>query len=372
MSQRYRDTSGHGIICGILLTSGLAALAIVLVLFTTWYCVLVSPNKLLMEKRVVYIADTLFQKQNAIQKGDSIVIAKQLAETATLTDSLKNVVERLDNQYHDDVDLMINKANGWIAFWIGIFGVIVGVVAIWQLFRQYKYEKLFKDLENENEQKMRKWVEEYTNNAMDLHRRQEMILESFGHKISAYNDEIIMSSVMMCVSITDPLASPDSLEWKKQVYYFLNKLLHSYSAYLKCLEKSTDEEKFCKISLILVCIKLALVRALPVFPSYEQNVSFFILKKKIEEVLEKLYVDHFTPEQLLASLHVVENEFSKMLSVVSFTSNPSLAKVENFTVTKRAKADKIEETSSKSTGDEQESLPNAKRNTDTCPRVKNG
>ena len=349
MNPKNRDTSRPGTICGILLTSGLAILAIILVVFFSWYCILVSPNKILTEKQVVYITDTLSGKKNEVQKGDSVMMARKLAETASLTDSLKNVVDRLDNQYHDDVDLMINKANGWIAFWIGIFGVIVGVVAIWQIFRQYKYEERFKDLKDESKEQLRIWIEDNDKTTKALQKEQELKLDYFGHQISAYNDEIIMSSVMMCVSITDPLASPDNQDWKRQVSYFLKKLRDSYSAYLKCLEKSTDEDKFCKISLILVCIKLALVRALPVFPSYEQNVSFFVLKKKIEDILEEQFDNCYSPEQLLRSLHDVEREFSKMLSVVSFISNPSLANINYSATEKNTEADNSVAGSDKST-----------------------
>ena len=134
-----------------------------------------------------------------------------------------------------------------------------------------------------------------------------------------------MSSVMMCVSITDPLASPDNIEWQKQVTYFLRKLKDSYSEYLGTLKKSNDSNKFYKISLILVSIKLAIVRALPVFPSYEKNVSFFILKKKIEAVIDDLVENCNNSEGLLSNLYDIEKDFSKMLSSISFITNPTLS-----------------------------------------------
>ena len=353
MSQGHnmkRDTKDTSKICGVLLTFGFAALAILLVLGFSWYCILIQPNKIQVQREIIYVSDTLPHLKNAKQKNDSVLLAQKLAETATLSDSLKTVVATLDKNYHDNVDLMINKANGWIAFWIGIFGVIVSVVAMWQIFRQYKFEERFKSLEEESRGIIGRGLGNTRKVLKTLQREQERKLNNLGQRVDAYNNEIIMSSVMMCVSITDPLASPDNIEWQKQVTYFLRKLKDSYSEYLRTLEKSNDSNKFYKISLILVSIKLAIVRALPVFPSYEKNVSFFILKQNIETVIDDLVEKCNNTEGLLTRLYDIEKDFSKMLSSISFITNPTLSNVNSTHANDEQKAVKADIKPSSSEG----------------------
>ena len=85
------------------------------------------------------------------------IVLPDSACVSTVLDSLSFVVDRMDGlekevndircNYQMEVDLAIDKANGWLAFWIGVLALVIGLMSIWQMYRQNKSEEKFQVLE---------------------------------------------------------------------------------------------------------------------------------------------------------------------------------------------------------------------------------
>lgn len=241
-------------------------------LFGSWFVML---NTTVGEKKEVwattYVVDSM-RNQN-IQVDSALVVC------LNSTDSLKRELLKMDENFHDNVDLMINKANGWLAFWLGVIAIALGLLAMWQIFRQIKVEEKMKELNNNfknaiEEQKKR--IDQSIEKCEDLCEKMEM---EKAQMLCTIKENRIAAS-MICISIPDPLIASSPNDRRLMLKSQLLKILKDYDEYLTIARSQTKWDSYENVPSILINIKIAFMRARPAFSSYDKQVTFheFVLE----------------------------------------------------------------------------------------------
>ena len=221
------------------LASGVLSIAIVIaLLFVSWFCLLVKPVSLVREsKTTMYVKDSC--------KFFPIVRSDLIADYYNQTDDLNRRVGQLEKDYNDNVDLMINKANGWLAFWIGIIAIALGMISLWYVFRQLKIEGRFDKLEKDFKKKTEQQQKDFNAEIDKLKKEKEQLM--------CYVHENKISSSMASISIVDPLISASPSERKKHIKLLLKEILEEYDSYLK-QAKEMDSYKVTRHDMAFVLV----------------------------------------------------------------------------------------------------------------------
>ena len=254
-------------------------IAVVMCIFASWYLLLEQP-KAIQKHTVItsYVKDTI--------PADSINRVVLLTQYFNTTDSLKQEVDKLDQNYHDNIDLIINKSNGWTAFWITMITVFMGLLAFWQGFRIIKYEEKYYELKNNIDDYQQKTRE---NNELRIDQSLDKVDVKYG-ELDAKNKDLMCSihenrinSAMVCINVTDPVGALCSSSRNDQFKYLLRVISNSYCDYLDVIYKNPDKEYY--LALVLMNIKLAISRSRAAFTSFDQNVLFKIVDNNLEQAL---------------------------------------------------------------------------------------
>ena len=261
------------------LFNGFCIIAIIaFVLFGSWYVML---NTSVGERREIwattYVVDTM--------RNDTLQIDAALTNYLNLTDSLKRQLSKIDDDYHDNVDLMINKANGWLAFWIGIIAVALGLLAMWQIFRQIKVEEKIAEHENKFSNKVKEEIDRI-DQSLSMYKDTYDKLEKEKERMLCTIRENRIAASMICISISDPLVASSSIYRKMMLKSQLMLIVTNYDEYLKIVKNQEDNDGYEIIPSILTNIKIALVRARPAFSSNDRQVSFHKLIKEIDTAIK--------------------------------------------------------------------------------------
>ena len=254
-------------------------ITVILCIFSSWYLLLEQPKA--MQKHTVitsYVKDTI--------SSDTINRVVLLTRYFNTTDSLKKEVDKLDHDYHDNIDLIINKANGWTAFWLTMITVLLGLMALWQGFKIIKYEEKFNELKNSIDDYIKQTGD---NNNLIIEHSLEKLNKKY-EELNTKNIDLMCSicenrinSSMICINITDPVGALDSPSRNTQFKYLLEVISESFSNYLRIYENSLENRKY--LPLVLMNIKLAISRARPAFTSFDQNVLFKVVDNTLEQVI---------------------------------------------------------------------------------------
>lgn len=254
-------------------------ITVILCIFSSWYLLLEQPKAIQKHTIITsYVKDTI--------PSDTINRVALLTQYFNTTDSLKKEIDRLDHDYHDNIDLIINKANGWTAFWLAMITVLLGLMALWQGFRIIKNEEKFNELKNRLDDYLKQTGEK--NNLLIEHSL-EKLNEKY-EELNIKNNDLVCSiyenrinSSMICINITDPVGALDSPSRNSQFKYLLVVISESFSNYLRIYENSHENRKY--LPLVLMNIKLAISRARPAFTSFDQNVLFKVVDNTLEQVI---------------------------------------------------------------------------------------
>ena len=120
---------------------------VVLAIFITWFFYLFNDRKAI---NIEYKTCVISQDSTR-----NYVVADTVYDFMKRADRMEKEIHRLRQNYQSEVNLMVDKANGWLAFWIGVLALVIGLMSIWQIIRQNKSEKEFHRLEENLNKKMR-------------------------------------------------------------------------------------------------------------------------------------------------------------------------------------------------------------------------
>lgn len=186
-------------------------------------------------------------------------------------DSMESEVVHIQSDFQKEVDLMIDKANGWLAFWIGILTLVIGIMSIWQIFRQNRNDKDFRELKHETARNLKNEFDKYKNNSDNQLKKLEDKIAEYQHALC----ETKLSSFMICLGgIPDPQMTDNSAEKKRQIRVFVDHIYTTFHEYVNWICKQNegntlDEEN---VFLVLTVLKLAIVRIHGIYSDIHQNI----------------------------------------------------------------------------------------------------
>lgn len=270
---------------------------LVLAIFISWY--------LIMRAKPVYhyhtgtteivVLDSI--KDDSLTKVsiDSIYISMKRL------DEIEGRLDKLSNSYLTEVDLAVDKSNGWLAFWIGVITLVIGLSSFWQVYRQYKNDKEFQVLKDQNDKDIREMkritksdIERYLKDAQRTLDEQKNKIEGI-EKQTKDNLEYLkktfretkISSLMMCLSsFPDPQMTADTEDKKKQIYKLMKNILATYIDYIENVElqEKADNIDMEAVFMVLTNLKLAIVRTHGAYSDLHQNIRFSQIIRHISEI----------------------------------------------------------------------------------------
>ena len=81
-------------------------------------------------------------------------------------DSIQTVINRIDSQYQQNIDTMVNKMNTWMGYWMTLLTFILMIVSIWQFLNVRNMRDEFKDIKNNIDNK----ITEFTDKRKEIDR----------------------------------------------------------------------------------------------------------------------------------------------------------------------------------------------------------
>jgi hypothetical protein len=299
-------------------------------------------------------------------------------------DSLQFYVDRIEdmyigiwdlkNQYSNDVNVMIDKTDAWISYWIGVFALVLTVPAIiiaiqyyqsnkhWSAElsqlqhgvlvqkrlarllqsrlrrREEEREKEAAQLIDDTKENFNSWIaekdEEIRENSKELTENTKKQVDTLANDLSerVKGDvfrleksvkENRISSIMMCLSsFPDPQMVAEKSEIRKVVVSYLNQLYKEYRAYImiiseQVMSRNCDYMDTCQyVRLVLLCIKLAVIRSQNSFSELNQDISIYALLRSVDDVFFGIESGRITESNLTESLIVVREKFYGVLRVM--------------------------------------------------------
>ena len=197
------------------------------------------------------------------------------------------MVQELKNNFYTQVDVAINKSNGWLSFWIGIISIVIGLSSFWQIYRQSQSEKNIRLQKIENERSIERSIREIKKESQKLIGELKKDQEGLRKNIQ----ETKISSLMMCLSsFPDPQMTLDSKDKRRQIYVLMKNLESSFMEYVRFIEEQDKNESIDRegVFIILVNLKLAIVRTHGVYSDIHQNIKFSQIISSITRVNEDI------------------------------------------------------------------------------------
>lgn len=286
-----------------ILINGLVAIVILsLMIFGSWYIMLNHAVGIAREiKTTTYIVE--HETPDTITRIDSLAIYFNRLE------SIRRDVAQLKNDYHDNIDLMINKANGWMAFWIGVVAVILGILSILQVFRQIRAAEKIKEQEEKIDSAEKELENKINKSINDLQEKYAYLEEEKVNLLCTIHENRIAAS-MICISIPDPLVVSSSTDRRLAFSTQLKQISNEFEIYLKSVINRNNNEGFDNVTSTLMNMKIALVRARSAFSDHDIHVNFFRLINKIDKAIcdfQKLSV--FIQEEDVKLLKEISKDF---------------------------------------------------------------
>lgn len=279
----------------------------------------------------------------------------------------------LKKQYSSDVNVMINKTDAWISYWMGVFALVLTVPAIILAIQYYQSNKHwsaeFSRLQHdvlvqkrfdrilqsrlvrrvqELETRATMFIEntksdfdtwktekdkeiERQSSALDkkTEKRIKDLSEEQSEKLKAdvcYLEKSVrenrISSIMMCLSsFPDPQMVAERSEIRNIIVSYLNQLYKEYRDYVMTIREqlllhNCDFIGTCLYArLVLLCIKLAVIRTQNSFSELNQDVSFHNLLRSIDQVFSDMELGKITESNLTESLMGVSEKLLVVLRI---------------------------------------------------------
>lgn len=264
----------------VILINGFVVISILSVMiFGSWYVML---------NKAVGVAKQINTTSYVVDCGltDTITRVDSIALYLNQLETVKKDVIQLQQDYHDNIDLMINKANGWMAFWIGVIAIILGILSILQIFRQIRAAEKFKELKEEIGISEKELGQKIDDAIVELRDKYAYLEKEKDNLLCTIHENRIAAS-MICISIPDPLIASSSSDRRQSFRTQLKHIATEYDSYLGIILKREDTDRFDNIASTLMNMKIALVRARTAFSGHDENVSFFNLISKINKAISE-------------------------------------------------------------------------------------
>lgn len=252
------------------------------------FIILIHDSDSVMDKKMVKVCNTSWSTD--CLRLDSIIkrnenISRSITNNTHKVDSLSTIVDKINGQYVSVIDMLIDKFNTWVGFWLALLSLILLIVSVWQYLKIDKYKERINKLEEDSKEA----TEEIQIQMANLQKQAKVYLDTqiSIHQYSTLENR--MTSLLLCMSsVPDPQVFSDSEERKEQVNYYLGLVSGLLIKYFKLIEQESEchelpEGTVACIPMVLLNLRLSLIRIQGMFRDPGIYIAFVKLINQIEK-----------------------------------------------------------------------------------------
>ena len=252
------------------------------------FIILIHDSDSVMDKKMVKVCNTSWSTDSL--RLDSIIkrnenISRSITNNTHKVDSLSTIVDKINGQYVSVIDMLIDKFNTWVGFWLALLSLILLIVSVWQYLKIDKYKERINKLEEDSKEA----TEEIQIQMANLQKQAKVYLDTqiSIHQYSTLENR--MTSLLLCMSsVPDPQVFSDSEERKEQVNYYLGLVSGLLIKYFKLIEQESEchelpEGTVACIPMVLLNLRLSLIRIQGMFRDPGIYIAFLKLINQIEK-----------------------------------------------------------------------------------------
>ena len=258
-----------------------------------------KPSKSTIDSTIItlnYPDSSILSSQNSLMMDSVVNIVNKSVSDITRyehkVDSLSTIVDKINGQYASVIDMLIDKFNTWVGFWLAVLTLILLIVSIWYYLKIEKYEERINKLEKDSEvvvKDIRNQSESLEIQMSNLQKQAKVYLDTqiSIHQYSTLENR--MTSLLLCMSsVPDPQVFSYSEERKEQVNYYLGLVSGLLIKYFKLIEQESECHKLPEgtvacIPMVLLNLRLSLIRIQGMFRDPGIYLAFARLIKLIEK-----------------------------------------------------------------------------------------
>lgn len=252
------------------------------------FIILIHDSDSVMDKKMVKVCNTSWStdslRLNSIIKRNEN-ISRSITNNTHKVDSLSTIVDKINGQYVSVIDMLIDKFNTWVGFWLALLSLILLIVSVWQYLKIDKYKERINKLEEDSKEA----TEEIQIQMANLQKQAKVYLDTqiSIHQYSTLENR--MTSLLLCMSsVPDPQVFSDSEERKEQVNYYLGLVSGLLIKYFKLIEQESECHKLPEgtvacIPMVLLNLRLSLIRIQGMFRDPGIYIAFVKLINQIEK-----------------------------------------------------------------------------------------
>lgn len=252
------------------------------------FIILIHDSDSVVNKKMVKVCNTSWSTDSL--RLDSIIkrnedISRSITNNTHKVDSLSTIVDKINGQYVSVIDMLIDKFNTWVGFWLALLSLILLIVSVWQYLKIDKYKERINKLEEDSKEATEKIQIQMAN----LQKQAKVYLDTqiSIHQYSTLENR--MTSLLLCMSsVPDPQVFSDSEERKEQVNYYLGLVSGLLIKYFKLIEQESECHKLPEgtvacIPMVLLNLRLSLIRIQGMFRDPGIYIAFVKLINQIEK-----------------------------------------------------------------------------------------
>lgn len=252
------------------------------------FIILIHDSASVVNKKMVKVCNTSWSTDSL--RLDSIIkrnenISRSITNNTHKVDSLSTIVDKINGQYVSVIDMLIDKFNTWVGFWLALLSLILLIVSVWQYLKIDKYKERINKLEEDSKEATEKIQIQMAN----LQKQAKVYLDTqiSIHQYSTLENR--MTSLLLCMSsVPDPQVFSDSEERKEQVNYYLGLVSGLLIKYFKLIEQESECHKLPEgtvacIPMVLLNLRLSLLRIQGMFRDPGIYIAFVKLINQIEK-----------------------------------------------------------------------------------------
>lgn len=227
---------------------------------------------------------------DSAEVSDSVINKTEREYTIQQIDSIKTIVQHIDDQYQQDIDTMINKGNAWLGFWLTLMSVLIAVFAFFNWHQNSKYSEEFDKIKDDYIKLKEKFSEQnrqHLSIANNLFEEKKSFEDYKRNEIAKIKELAKISSLSECIiNIPDPAFLSKEEDRKEQVVLILESIQKSYSKLVNIIatqykEIENVDESTNTLIIILIDIKIALLSSQRIFSKFSENITFYTFLKEL-------------------------------------------------------------------------------------------
>ena len=258
-----------------------------------------KPSKSAIDSTIItlnYPDSSIISSQDSLMMDSVVNIVNKSVSDITRyehkVDSLSTIVDKINGQYASVIDMLIDKFNTWVGFWLAVLSLMLLIVSIWQYLKIEKYEKRINKLEKDSDVVVKDIRNQSKSLEIQMSNLQKQAKVYLDTQISIHQYSTLenrMTSLLLCMSsVPDPQVFSDSDERKEQVNYYLGLVSGLLIKYFKLIEQESECHKLPEgtvacIPMVLLNLRLSLIRIQGMFRDPGIYLAFARLIKLIEK-----------------------------------------------------------------------------------------